>query len=63
MQKRQNIMLLPGGFEEATVTSDKEYRLYIKSRKGFIKYALQNGYKIHPVFIFNENKIYNTTDY
>jgi hypothetical protein len=56
-------MLLPGGFEEATITSDKEYRLYIKTRKGFIKYALQNGYKIHPVFVFNENKIYKTSDF
>ena len=40
MKKRQNILLVPGGFEEATITSDKEYRLFIKNRKGFIKYAI-----------------------
>ena len=36
----QNIGLLPGGFEEATITVKDELRVYIKDRKGFIKYAL-----------------------
>ncbi len=62
MSQRKNILLAPGGFEEATITSDKEYRIYQKNRKGFIKYSLQYGYKIHPVFVFNENKIFKTTD-
>jgi len=37
-------------------------RVYIKKRKGFIKYALEFGYQIHPVYIFNENKLYSTFD-
>ena len=40
MKKRKNITILPGGFEEATLTSHKEYRVFIKNRKGFVKYAL-----------------------
>jgi hypothetical protein len=63
MQKRTNLSFIPGGFEEATLTHNKNYRVILQSRKGFIKYALTNKYTIHPVFIFNENKVFNTTDY
>lgn len=63
MKSRRNIGFVPGGFEEATVTSDKEYRLWINDRKGFIKYSLKYGYKVHPVFVFNECKAYKTTDF
>mmetsp|Transcript_4489 Transcript_4489/g.398 ORF Transcript_4489/g.398 Transcript_4489/m.398 type:complete len:124 (+) Transcript_4489:361-732(+) len=58
----KNINFIPGGFEEATITSNKEYRLWINDRKGFIKYAIEFGYKVHPVFVFNENKGYKTSD-
>lgn len=43
------------------MTSDRYYTLY-KEHKGFIKYAMQYDYKIRPVFVFNENKAYNTID-
>ncbi|KRX09352.1 hypothetical protein PPERSA_04658 [Pseudocohnilembus persalinus] len=62
MNQRKNVNLVPGGFEEATASHPKQYRLYINDRKGFIKYALQYGYKIHPVFVFNENKGYKSSD-
>ena len=32
--------MLPGGFEEASLTDKSKEQVYIKSRKGFIKYAL-----------------------
>ena len=60
LKKGHNITWVPGGFEEATKTSTKDYNLVIQGRKGFIKYALQHGYKIHPTFVFNENKCYYT---
>ncbi|KAL4445170.1 hypothetical protein ABPG74_021983 [Tetrahymena malaccensis] len=62
MKKGNNIALLPGGFEEATISSRKENRIFIKSRKGFIKYAIRYGYKVYPTFVFNENRIYNYFD-
>lgn len=40
MKKGDNLAILPGGFEEATLTSTKECRIFIKDRKGFIKYGL-----------------------
>ena len=46
---------MPGGYEEATLTSNNENRVYIKHRKGFINYCLKGGYTIYPVFTFGEN--------
>jgi 2-acylglycerol O-acyltransferase 2 len=40
MKEGKSIGLLPGGFEEATITSKNEIRCYISNRKGFIKYAI-----------------------
>ena len=56
MKKKKNMIIIPGGFEEATITNYNEDRVFIKDRKGFIKYALQYGYKIYPSYCFNENK-------
>lgn len=47
--------IVPGGFEEATLTTPKENRLYLKNRYGFIKYALKYGTTVYPVFNFGEN--------
>lgn len=40
MKEKKNFSFIPGGFEEATLTSNKEYRIILANRKGFIKYAL-----------------------
>lgn len=36
--------------------------MFIKHRKGFIKYALQHGYTIYPVLCYNEHKAFATLD-
>ena len=51
--------LLPGGFEEATITSSGADRVYIKNRRGFVKYALQHGYCLTPTYSFGENKCFS----
>lgn len=40
MKAGNNIALLPGGFEEATCYENGKNLIFIKNRKGFIKYAL-----------------------
>jgi hypothetical protein len=60
MSKGQNICFVPGGFECATLTDHRQDKVFIKCRKGFIKYALQYGYKVHPCYTFNENKLFYT---
>lgn len=59
MESGTNISFVPGGFEEATLTCNDRDRVFIKSRKGFIKYALQYGYKVYPIFSFGENRTYH----
>ncbi|KAL4155653.1 hypothetical protein PRNP1_007805 [Phytophthora ramorum] len=56
----QNVCLMPGGFEEATLYERRKHRVYIKHRFGFIKLALQYGYKVHPVYTFGEEYAYHT---
>jgi hypothetical protein len=62
MKKGENIVFMPGGFEEATITDFNKNKIYIKKRLGFIKYALDFGYSVQPCYAFNENKLfYNIT--
>ena len=37
--------------------------MYIQARKGFIKYALEFNYEIHPVLALNEHKMFWTFRY
>ena len=57
LREGKPLALIPGGFEEATITSDRADRVYLKDRKGFAKYALQNGYSVVPVYAFGENRL------
>ena len=59
MKKGTVINVTPGAFEEATLTSRQEYRIFVKKRKGFIKYALRNEYSLHPLFVFGEPNCYH----
>ena len=57
-----NIALIPGGFEEATLYHHGKHQLYLKHRQGFIKYALQYGYKIQICYVFGEELCYWTVE-
>ena len=58
MRQRRAIAILPGGFEEATISSATVDRVYLAKRKGWVKYALQHGYSLTPVFTFGERETY-----
>ena len=58
MKKGGDLALIPGGFHEASIHSNKEDRVFLAKRKGFVKYALQFGYALVPVFVFGESKTY-----
>ncbi|RLN56652.1 hypothetical protein BBP00_00007884 [Phytophthora kernoviae] len=63
MRRNQNLSLLPGGFEEATLFQRGKYRVYLKKRFGFIKIALQHGYDVHPVYTFGEEYTFHAFPY
>lgn len=54
MGQGRNVAFIPGGFEDATAHTYGTDRTVIKKRTGFIKYALQHGYRVHPVYTFGE---------
>lgn len=58
MKNGDNIGIIPGGYEEATNYERGINKIYIKNRKGFIKYALQFDYNIIPVYVFGEEYMY-----
>lgn len=60
MESGENLALIPGGFEEATIFARGKHRVFIKQRAGFIKYALQHGYTLRPTYTFGEEETYNT---
>lgn len=60
MSEGENIALLPGGFEEATLYVKDTHRVFLSRRKGFINYALRHGYTIIPSYVFGEEQTYWT---
>ena len=46
LQQGRTVCVMPGGFEEATLFERSKHRVFIKKRYGFIRLALQHGYKV-----------------
>lgn len=55
-----NVAFVPGGFEDATAMQYGRDIVVMKKRTGFIKYALQYGYRVHPVYTFGESSSHHT---
>ena len=60
MRQRKTIAILPGGFEEASINCPTFDRVYLKHRRGWIKYALEHGYTLTPSFTFGERETYSS---
>lgn len=60
MKEGSNVAFVPGGFEDATVMAFGKDKTVMKKRQGFIKYALQHGYRLHPVYTFGESNSHYT---
>lgn len=60
MRERLTFGILPGGSEEVAVHETGAEVVYIRSRAGFIKYALQHGYRIVVAYSFGEAELYSS---
>mmetsp|Transcript_2993 Transcript_2993/g.5740 ORF Transcript_2993/g.5740 Transcript_2993/m.5740 type:complete len:320 (+) Transcript_2993:164-1123(+) len=58
MESRENLAIVPGGIEESTIHSKAVNRIFLRSRKGFVKYALRYGYDLVPVWVDGESQTY-----
>ena len=54
MTTQTSLGLLPGGFNEATLLRRGHNVVYVRNRKGFLKYCLHYGYELVPVYYFGE---------
>lgn len=59
MMERENVLLVPGGIQEASLMEFGKEKLFLKQRKGFVRYALQHGYSLTPVYVFGESLSYS----
>jgi hypothetical protein len=55
-----SVCVVVGGAREALLAKPGKISLTLKRRKGFVKYALQHGASLVPVFSFGENDLYKT---
>jgi 2-acylglycerol O-acyltransferase 2 len=60
MERGESVAMTPGAFEEATLCQAGRDRVWVKKRKGFVKYCLRHGYRVHPVYTFGESDTYKT---
>lgn len=60
MQRGDSLSIVPGGFQDATSLEFGKHRTVIKNRKGWVKYCLQYGYRLTPVYTFGEATTYYT---
>jgi hypothetical protein len=58
LRNGEHVALPPGGFEEATLSSLTQDRVFIKKRTGFVRLCLQQGVAIRPVYVFGEKGLY-----
>lgn len=60
MGKGESVAFIPGGFQDAVAFAYRKERTVIRRRKAFIKFCLQHGYRLHPVYTFGESETYYT---
>ena len=60
MKAGRNLAIIPGGFEDATLHAYGKDRTMLSQRKGLVKYALQHGYALTPIWSFGESETYYT---
>jgi len=63
MKDQEDVAIVIGGFQEATIHTSTHERLWLNERKGFIALAMRHGYDIRPVFSFGERKTYWNCQY
>tara|TARA_B100001769_G_C22049513_1_gene564158 strand:- start:186 stop:1262 length:1077 start_codon:yes stop_codon:yes gene_type:complete len=62
IKNNYSIALFVGGAEEAKFSGYGNTNIIVKSRKGFLKLALENNLTIVPIYTFGNNNIYKSYD-
>lgn len=60
MSKGHSLAFCPGGFLDAVSFQFGKDSAVLSDRKAFVKFCLQYGYRVHPVYTFGECETYYT---
>jgi len=60
MSRGESVCMIPGAYQEATCFTYGKDRVALNKRRGFVKYCLRHGYRLHPVYTFGESETYYT---
>ena len=63
INNNNSLILFLGGAEEAKFCNVKFSKIFIKSRKGYIKLAIENELTIVPCYCFGNNNIFKSFDF
>ncbi|CAN0082773.1 unnamed protein product, partial [Ectocarpus fasciculatus] len=61
--EKSSVFVYPGGEKEQLETVYGEQRVFLKSRKGFVKLAIEQGAHLVPVYAFGETNLYSHSQF
>lgn len=61
--EKSSVFVYPGGEKEQLETIYGQQRVFLKSRKGFVKLALEHGAHLVPVYAFGETDLYSHSQF
>jgi len=59
LAKGVSLVVYPGGEREQMLTVRGKHRIFLKSRKGFVKLAVESSASLVPIYTFGETNLYD----
>ncbi|KDO23193.1 hypothetical protein SPRG_10001 [Saprolegnia parasitica CBS 223.65] len=59
----KSLVILVGGIQEQMLAEYQKHHVFLRSRKGFVKLAIQHGAAIVPVYAFGENDLFRPSTF
>ena len=63
LKKGRSLLIFVGGEKEQLMAKPHKHQIFLKSRKGFVKLALQYGCELVPSYAFGETELYHISDF
>jgi hypothetical protein len=61
--KNCSLFVYPGGEKEQIQTEYQKHKVFLSSRKGFVRLALKEGAELVPVYAFGESDLYHHSQF